>query len=257
MRLADGIVEHHRRSFQHIPQRDFESKVGDLSARIPSLSDDDAIVALRGIAASIGDGHTFVAAPARPKLPIELCWLGADLTVTRATAAHRDLLGTRLLAIGDRPVTEVHHKLHGLIPQGENEYYVLARSAELLRELEVLAALGIAPRFRFATNTGREITIPLAAGGGDPLLPPDNAPLPMQRSGEPFWFARLPEHDTVYVQFRSYANLETTAAPLFAALAERPASKLIIDLRQNGGGNFWAGRQWLLVPVHRLGLVSG
>jgi hypothetical protein len=255
-RLADGIVAHHRHPFHLISQPAFDAKVGDLSARIPSLSDDDALVALRGIAASIGDGHTFVAAPARPKLPIELCWLGADLTVTRATAAHRDLLGTRLLAIGDRPVTEVHHKLHGLIPQGENEYYVLAKSAELLREPEILAALGIAPQFRFVTDTGREITHILAASD-DPLLAPDNAPLPMQHTESPFWFARLPEHDTVYVQFRSYADLETTAAPLFASLAERPASKLIIDLRQNGGGNFWAGRQWLLVPVHRLGLVSG
>jgi hypothetical protein len=79
----------------------------------------------------------------------------------------------------------------------------------------------------------------------------------MQRMNEPFWFSRLAERDAVYVQFRSYDGLEANAVRLFDALRQRPARRLIVDLRRNGGGNFLAGRQWLLLPIELLGLIAG
>jgi hypothetical protein len=79
----------------------------------------------------------------------------------------------------------------------------------------------------------------------------------MQRLAEPFWFSRLVEQDAVYVQFRSYDGLEANAIRLFDALAQQPARRLIIDLRRNGDGNFFAGRQWLLLPIELMGLVAG
>lgn len=148
------------------------------------------------------------------------------------------------------------YRLNWLIPQGENDGYVLARSVELLREPEVLAALGIAPAFRFLDPAGRE-TVARLEPSEEPLLTAEHAPLSMQRLDEPFWFARLPERDAVYVQFRSYDGLEANASELFAALAQQPAGLLIIDLRRNGGGNFWTGRQWLLLPIELMGLRSG
>jgi hypothetical protein len=229
--------------------------VAELSARLPALSDNDAVVGLRGIAASIGDGHTFLAAPNRSKFPVELYWFGEDLAVVRAGAAYRHLLGTRLVSIGDHPVADVYNRLQQLIPQNENTWYRLARRVELMREPEVLSALGIEPLFRFTTEAALDLAVPLRPSD-EPLVAPEHAPVSMQRTDEPFWFERLPGQDVVYVQFRSYDGLEATAAPLLEALAERPTSKLIIDLRRNGGGNFGAGRQWLLVPVQRLGLVS-
>ncbi|OEO31358.1 hypothetical protein VW23_016895 [Devosia insulae DS-56] len=211
---------------------------------------------MRGIAAGIGDGHTFVAAPPRPRFPVEFCWFGDDLTVVRAAAAERKLIGARLLAIGEQPVAVVQSRLNWLIPQGENDGYVLARSVELLREPEVLTALGIEPVFRFLDAAETEIVVTLGPGE-EPLLIAEHAPLSMHRMDEPFWFSHVAEHDAVYVQFRSYGGLEANAIRLFEALRQRPARRLIIDLRQNGGGNFLAGRQWLLVPIELLGLVAG
>ncbi|KQW80433.1 hypothetical protein ASC89_10175 [Devosia sp. Root413D1] len=230
--------------------------MAELSARLPSLSDAAAVVALRGIAASIGDGHTFVATPPRPKFPVEFCWFGDQLAVVRATAAHRTLIGTQLVAIGEQPVADVQGRLQQLIPQGENAGYVLAQSVELMREPEVLSALGIPPRFRFIDTAGTEVAVTLGPGD-EPLLTAEHAPLSMQRMDEPFWFSHVAERDAVYVQFRSYGGLEANAIRLFDDLRQQPARRLIVDLRRNGGGNFLAGRQWLLLPIELLGLVAG
>lgn len=254
--LVEGIVTRHRQPFHLISQVDFETQVAELAARLPALPDAAAVVALRGIAASIGDGHTFVAAPSLPKFPLEFCWFGDDLTVVRAAAAYRQLIGARLLAIGDHPVADVQGRLQRLIPQGENAGYVLAQSVALIREPEVLSALGIPPQFRFADTAGTESAVTLAPGG-EQLLIAEHAPLSMQRMDEPFWFSRLAEPDAVYVQFRSYDGLEANAIRLFDALAQRPTRRLIVDLRWNGGGNFLAGRQWLLLPIELMGLVAG
>lgn len=226
--------------------------MAELSRRLPELSDDAALVGLRGIAASIGDGHTFVVAPPRPKLPVEFCWFGEQLTVVRAAAAQRALIGARVTAIGEHSAAAVQRRLQGLIPQGENQGYILARSVELMREPQVLAALGIAPVFHFVDAGGRESVTTLAADEA-PLLTAEAAPLSMQRMAEPFWFSRLADQDAVYVQFRSYTGLEANAGRLFETLAQRSADRLVVDLRQNGGGNFLAGRQWLLVPIELLG----
>ena len=166
--------------------------------------------------------------------------------MVRAAAAHRALIGARLMAIGEQPVAAVQSRLNWLIPQGENEPYVLARSVELLREPEVLAALGIAPVFRFVDAAGPEMVAALGrrgAAAGRRAPPAVDATV-----GRAIWFSHLVEHDAVYVQFRSYGGLEANAIRLFEALRQRPARRLIIDLRRNGGGNFLAGRQWLLSP---------
>ena len=254
--LVGGIVRHHRNPFHLTPRTVLDAKVSELSARLPALSDRDALVALRGIAASIGDGHTYITAPARPRLPLELHWFGEDLTVTRSGAAYGELIGSRVVAIGNQPVTLLQSRLRQLIPQGENEWFVLARSVELLTEPDVLAALGLEPELRCILSGGREIVTRLVPGD-EPLVAAEPTPLSMQRTAEPLWFSRLEEQNAVYVQFQSYAGLQDTAAPLFETLRERPAAKLIIDLRRNPGGNYTAGREWLIVPVQRLGLTSG
>ena len=100
-----------RRDGVAIDRRQYLADVAALSARLPALSDNDAVVGLRGIAASIGDGHTFLAAPNRSKFPVELYWFGEDLAVVRAGAAYRHLLGTRLVSIGDHPVADVYNRL--------------------------------------------------------------------------------------------------------------------------------------------------
>ncbi|KQU99548.1 S41 family peptidase [Devosia sp. Root105] len=93
--------------------------------------------------------------------------------------------------------------------------------------------------------------------GDEPLLTAEHAPLSMQRMDEQFWFSHVAERDAVYVQFRSYGGLEANALGLFDTLKQQPARRLIVDLRRNGGGNFLAGRQWLLLPIELLGLVAG
>jgi hypothetical protein len=99
-------------------------------------------------------------------------------------------------------------------------------------------------------DKGKEFTVNIEAvardGKLDWLSIPTKLPLYQQRPDEPFWFTYLPDAGTVYVNFKGYDSLETKAAQLFKFIDEHQPSRLVIDMRQNGGGDFTLVRQHLL-----------
>jgi len=75
----------------------------------------------------------------------------------------------------------------------------------------------------------------------------------MQKLDETFWFTLLPEAKpaTVYCNFRRYKDLQDHAQALFSFLEEENAERLILDLRQNPGGDFTKGLADLITPLSR------
>ena len=61
----------------------------------------------------------------------------------------------------------------------------------------------------------------------------------------------MPDGKTVYANFRRYDSLERDARALFDLVDESKATRLVIDLRQNGGGDFFKGRRSLVERIKR------
>jgi C-terminal processing protease CtpA/Prc len=76
-------------------------------------------------------------------------------------------------------------------------------------------------------------------------------PLCLQRPNESFWFVTLPEAQTLYVNFRTYVNLEQHAHKLWEFIDLHMPKCLIIDMRQNGGGNHTLARSQIIYEVQK------
>ena len=74
-------------------------------------------------------------------------------------------------------------------------------------------------------------------------------PLTRQRRDERFWFTYLPDSRTVYASFRGYDSLGEHARDLYKLVDSQPTDRLIIDMRQNGGGDFFKGRKHMIEPL--------
>jgi len=173
----------------------------------------------------------------------------------------------RLTKIGALGIDEVQARIVTCFPsaENENEWYVLSTSPAFLVVPEVLHALGVVPDlgrapFTFEDDQGTPLTleigpveVPVVDGAPKlrltPVVPAEKQPLSRQRPGETFWFTYLPESQTVYVSFRGYDSLGENARNLFQLLDSKPTKRLVIDLRQNGGGDFLHGRKHLVEPV--------
>jgi hypothetical protein len=265
--FARELPKRHKNLYHATSSEQFERAVAELDQAIPTLQDHQIIVRMQQIAATVGDGHTGVNIPLYFKrYPIVVYWFGRELRVTSAAEAYRGALEKRLVKIGALGIDDVLSRVVSCFPSAanENEWYVLSTSPAFLNVPEVLHTLGVVPDlgpapFTFEDDQGAPLTLEIAPVDvpivdGNPRLrltavAPDEQPLGRQRPGETFWFTYLPDSQTVYVNFRGYDSLGENARKLFDLVDEKRTQRLIIDLRQNGGGDFLQGRKHLINPV--------
>jgi hypothetical protein len=257
--FANEITTKHRDPFHFISKAEFDQAVSSLRERIPSMKDYEVVAGLQHLAALIGDGHTFLdTSGLYARFPLEVFWFGNDLRVTRAAPEYRRALGARIVSIGSVPIEEAQKRIQQFVPQAENQWYVLNSSAQQLMKVEPLAAVGVLPRpgpadFTFEDDSGRRFKLrirPVPAGASDPeQVAIEPVPLPFQHPEDPLWFTYLADSKTVYVDFRSYRDLDKNSARLWEYVGSHPATRLIIDMRWNQGGNYTKGREYLIYKL--------
>ncbi|HZO90547.1 MAG TPA: S41 family peptidase [Chthonomonadaceae bacterium] len=260
------LTHRHRNPYHLVSKEAFEKAVAALEARIPALQEYEVVVGMQSLAAMIGDGHTFLGTGNLYRFfPFEAFWFGNELRVVRTIPAYRQALGARIVQIGDCSTNDVQKRLQALIPQGENEWYVLNQSAYHIVRVEPLAALGVLPDvssapFTFEDDTGKRFVLEVA-----PVLPNTSLdwvdaitqkPLYLQKREEAFWFTYLPDAQTAYVQFRRYTDLDKNAERLFAFVESHAPKRLVIDMRQNGGGNYTQAREHLIYKLQMLPSIN-
>jgi len=257
--FGEHLVKKHKNAFHHVSKEEFEKDVETLYKDVPSLQDYEVIVRLMQITAKVGDGHTAVHIPTSFKrYPVSLNWFGDDLYVIATAPAYRNALGTRLSKIGDFTIEEINKKLASVISQDENKWYTMSTGPAFLMIPEILVTLGIVKdydqaNFVFLDSTNREIQldlVPRPASPNNPWIPAGKIqPLFRQNMNDSFWFTYVEDINAVYVNFKKYDNLNRDADKLFDFIDQKKATRLIVDLRFNGGGDFKKGRRLLISRI--------
>lgn len=264
--LVDELTAHHLNLFHTITQERFTQAVADLHAAIPMLEDARIALELIRIIASIGDGHTsFRAWEIFHLYPLDLFWFANELRVVRTPSIYSAALGMKVVKLGDVAIGDALTTVNGVIPQGENEWFVRQRSPFFLTAAEVLHQLGIVSSASQATYTfqdsqGNRFTLDL-----EPTSQNENVtwldaaqaiPAYRQRPEEALWFMRLADRQTVYACFRRYTSFEENAHHLLKFIEREPTERLILDLRQNGGGDLTQVRKHLLPAVKKHSYIN-
>jgi hypothetical protein len=263
------------------PER-LDSAVRALDAKLPSMARHEAVVGLMRIVAMVGAGHTSINPLFDPALgfryyPLELHAFRDGLYVLRADREHASLVGARVMRIG-RLDAEAALRAVGEVVAHENEQFLRAYGVAYLMMPEVLHALGIvadmgratleveqggkrrtatiAPAGRL-TPTGHHGPGPIDKSGWAAMRPADVAPPLYLSREEPHWHTFLPESRTLYVAYRSAVppshgpTIPEFFRSVFAAADSLPVERLVLDLRENGGGESFFNRQLVQGLVRR------
>lgn len=250
-RLVEILTAEHAAPFYRTSREHFESEVARVRAALPELDGVEVALEFRKLGALIGDGHTAVALPSnRPRLPVEFYWFEDGLRVVGVSASHQDLLGARLIAVNDLPVADVTERFRAFIGQGETEWFYRNGAPGLISNPDILAAaeIGAGPSFRFtfeATDgASKEVELTPAAESGEWATLGDGQPLWRRNKEQGFWSEELADGSS-YVNWRSYDGVASGGAALLQSLDADHPPRVIIDLRDNGGGNFAIGRAFI------------
>lgn len=279
--VARELPRRHANAFHTVSRASFDSTVSALDSAIPHLGPDSAVVGLRRVITMIGDGHTNLSLPGNwLRLPVRFAWFGdpvnapadLDLRITAAAAPLEHALGARVVRIGDRTTSGAYAALTSIIAAGESEGSRREASTAYMRVPRLLRGLGVTPTADSVTlvlvdSTGRTSTVAVRPVTRDTRIDwhyaASRQPLYLARPDDPFWFTTLADAKgdsaTVYLALGGYPDwiaFWRRSRDLFAYIDKHRVQRLVIDLRDNSGGDFNKVRRLLIPGLRARATVS-
>jgi hypothetical protein len=240
-----------------ISEAEFQQSVAKLAEAVPDLNDEQIVVEMMRIVASIGDGHTRIDPNAESagfaRLPLEMRWLSDGLIVIAASPEHVQAVGAKVVRVGTHPVEKVYAAVKPLVA-ADNEMQILNDTAIYMGMPAILYGLDLIPQkdhvtFGLEAQDGSQFDLELYSVSGDPepfisVYEKAGVQLPLyeQDRGSFYWFRELAESNAVYVQYNVCRNqkgkpFESFVDEVFDLLDRGQETRLVLDLRFNGGGN--------------------
>lgn len=257
--LARRMEQVHYDLYGVVSRETFEQAIEDLQARVPSLADYEIAVGIQRILAMVGDGHTSLRPPTGARfgiqqLPIQVYAFSDGLFVRSAAPEYAPAVGCRIVKFGDTSADDAFDAV-AQISSVDNTRGLLASVPRYLVISQILHALGVIESVASVPLTvenraGEQFTVYLEpepyGEGPEHVLARDDAtaPLPLWLKGQndAFWFEFLEDEKLVYFKYNAVRDKsdETMAdfcQRLFEFIEDNPVDSLVIDMRNNGGGN--------------------
>jgi hypothetical protein len=249
--IATEVPKTHPNPFRTVTREAFLADVEQLRARAPRMQPHEVIVDMARIVATVGDGHTRMTFPVDDRHGLFHRHLHTPLP--QDSALHFHVLPVRFVLRSDGLFTEDGRRVTRIgamsaeeaiaaiapVAHADNEWQRKDVIAGYLPMVEVLHAR------RVIESLEKPVTITYADGQTVQLSgtvhPPVDAASPATPL-VPWRFEYLEKEKAVYFAYEEVLNtkeemLSAFAARMFRFIDEHPVEKLVIDLRENYGGN--------------------
>jgi hypothetical protein len=258
--LAEELPKRHANAFFALSRDAFAAEVAEFDRRIDTANADEIFVGFQQIVKSIGDGHTGLGTPPpdRRVMPIQFSKFGDDFRVSGVGPGLDRALGARLLKINDMPIVAVWRRVLTLTPQAElmelrqEDALIYLSRGYALHGLDITADRNHTD-YTLEDDAGRVFTVGvqgLEAGKTAELKSGYSAlALRYQKRDVAFWCKNLTGQDAVYCSWRAYQDLGANAKAMFALIDQTRPKKLVLDMRDNGGGDNTVGDSELVKPI--------
>lgn len=259
--LYDSLQQYHLNLYHFHSRAVFDQRYKAIQHQIPRLAYHEIYLRLKQFVSLAGDGHTFLMEPDHYRnYPMGFFVFDNEVRLIRADEKYRHLLGLPLLSINGFPIKRIRDSLNTIIAKDESSVNRLKDQMFQLTTAEHLMA------FQFVDDPDNTI---FKFGAGNHQVTEKVAALP--RSAPIAWrwaYEQTPLFlevaDTCrdalchlalspaayYISFQGYADwvtMESKAQAIRRSLDSQQAlTKVIIDMRLNGGGNYYKGLKVLL-----------
>ncbi len=261
--LATELPKVHRNAFHAVSRSEWEAAIRRLDQRIPSLDRAGIIVEISKLVAMIGDGHTCFHSFYDPPIsfrryPVAFYLFSDGLYVRAADPRYAEAVGGKVVTLGNATAATALDAASA-VDGRDNPMWSKLTAPWRLETAEVVAALGLTDDVEHTPLTvekdGRRITVDLTpetvsederhtselpagwvdASGDEPMLW-------QQDRANSFWHVYLPDRRALYVQFNAVQDkTDQTLADyfrgIFAFVASHDVDRMVLDMRNNGGGN--------------------
>lgn len=267
------LEDKHINLYHSVTQEIFIKELNKFKVSLAELNEQQIMVEMMRISRLIGDGHTQLAFWENDIgiYPFRFLNIDEEFRLVASNEAYRHLLGYRLSAIDGIPIKEVVARLSPVTQGVENAHSLRVRTAWQINIAQVLYGLGIADnlnraQYTFIGDNGRTEVVSIKSESMSKYHKklthfqfPKNIPFGEKQitESENLWLSADEDMLTAYIYFRrypSFSEMKDFGEDIRGYLNDKGIRNLIIDLRDNGGGDFFVGLRmaWQLVLVDNL-----
>ncbi len=249
--LSEQLPKKHKNLFFKVEKEDFLSNVRSIKEKIPSLTDDEMIVEVSKLLASVGDAHTSFLFDTKGKYPFVYYYFNDGIYIIDSLPEYSEFIGYKLIGVNEKSIEEIR-KLFLPIISHENEVWFKHKFARYLVFPEFLNGLNITDsetaKFILIDKNGNKKSVEVKATpfkNSDLVnrnIDKSERMLYLKNSDKNYWYEFLEDDKLLYFQYNVCYNMKGKSfldfnKELFEFIDNNTINKLVIDLRNNVGGS--------------------
>jgi uncharacterized protein (TIGR03437 family) len=255
--IANTLPQLDRNFFYQLDPGTYQQAVGALQARITTATDAEFYVGLQQLVAMSNDPHTNLnLAYVYGLLPLSLYWFEDGLFVTAAAPEYAKTIGTQLIAVNGMPIDQVEQRLGTTFPYANNQWFhsqipTYVTSSFMLQGLDIIPAGLAAVPMTFQTSSGQQFIATISSSNNAQVTgSPGPTPDYLQNPNSYYWYTYVAANRMIYAKYNvceddpNGITVAAYAAQILQTLDANPVDTVVIDFRENGGGN-----EYLLYPL--------
>ena len=253
--LKNKITSKHANPYHSISKEELNKYYSNAYNKLDSVTGIEASLVLAEFAATIGDGHTYVNPYSQfDRFPLRLGWYRNKLRINTISRDLKKYQGSEVLKFGEFNTENAIKKVMRLIPKEESENLIKNYSSYYLSISEVLFALKLNHNqdslyltVKNQNGTLESFMITKTSEAKENLIPlfKEKIPLRYSKNSHPLWHKKINKSGIGYFNFSRYPSRRFTKSygrDLNNWIKKENIKTLIIDFRENGGGDFQKGR---------------
>lgn len=247
--LKKELPKKHKNLFFYKSKEEFNEDMDRLVKNISNYTDQEIKGEIVRIIVSINDSHTSVSFNYSKVYPVKFFEFEDGIYLIDGSLKYKDYWGKKLLAINGYTVEEGKEMLRPYIAK-DNESMIKNEFTKAIKSFNLLAFSGITDSEEITyTFTDGQITVkPLSYKeiNNTQFISEcyliDDFPISQQKAHDKYWFEYMKNENVVYIKYNACSNMERYSfkeftQEVFKEVDKNNPDKLIIDLRDNGGGN--------------------
>ena len=246
------LTESHPDAFANTPETEFLALKAEIEGRLDTVSNTEFLLDLMRLTSLVGDSHTSIVIGGTAELrayPFSMVRRGESWYLSAAAPEDEDLLCQEVTLLAGKPVEEII-EAYGTLFASDNPVHLRRQFRQACNVADIYEYLGL-------VEAGEPLAVTLKGGKALSLAPVGMEEMnkleivrisdkikgqPETAAADAYYFAKPLTEDAYYIQYNTCQEaedlpMEDFAAKVWGDLDNGVYSRIVLDLRNNGGGS--------------------